>query len=131
MLNDWISVPGLMLLVVAHSAPVVAAWIAGSRAAWPLDFGLELRDGERLLGAHKTWRGLLVAMAATGLAAGLLELPIQVGAGFGALAMAGDALSSFTKRRLRLAPGAWIPGLDQLPEGCFRSWPATGSWNWT
>ncbi len=30
--------------------------------------------------------------------------------------LAADAASSFTKRRLRLSPGAEVPALDQLPE---------------
>ncbi len=30
--------------------------------------------------------------------------------------MAGDLLSSFTKRRLRLKPSSMAPGLDQVPE---------------
>ncbi|MGB3390431.1 MAG: CDP-archaeol synthase [Pseudaminobacter sp.] len=34
----------------------------------------------------------------------------------GFTAMAGDMLSSFVKRRLRLAPSAMAPGLDQVPE---------------
>ncbi len=100
----------------------------------PLDGGLKFR-GQRLLGDHKTWRGLL-----SGLAAGTLALWLQVvlcqhsawlvsvakpldyatlpvirlglALSFGALA--GDALESFFKRQLNVPAGhSWFP-FDQL-----------------
>ena len=61
---DWISLPGLSFVIVTNSAPVVVARLAGARGAWPIDGGLVLRDGQRLLGAHKTWRGLVAGVAA-------------------------------------------------------------------
>jgi len=115
-MNPWLSWQALVLLMLANSAPVVVSWLAGRHPAWPIDFGITLRDGERLLGAHKTWRGLLSAALACAVAAPWLGLPALPAAGLGALAMAGDALSSFVKRRLRRGPGAWLPGLDQVPE---------------
>jgi hypothetical protein len=73
-------------------------------------------DGERLLSDHKTRRGLLPGTLGCGLTAMLTGPGFALGASFGALSLTGDALSSALKRRLRLAPGAEIPGLDQLPE---------------
>jgi hypothetical protein len=35
------------------------------------------------------------------------------------MAMLGDSVSSFIKRRIDCKPGAWIPGLDQLPEAAL------------
>ena len=119
---NWVSPTALVLLIVANSAPVVAGWLTGPRTAWPLDLGLRLADGERLLGAHKTWRGMVAATAAAMLVAILAGVPAAVGAAFGALAMAGDAISSFLKRRLRLRPGQWVPLLDQLPEALLPMW---------
>ena len=106
----------LLLLVVANAAPWAAARLPGRRWAAPLDCGCVLRDGQRLLGAHKTWRGLAVAVAAGTIIAPWLGLSAAAGAAFGALAMLGDALSSGVKRRLALRPGTDVPGLDQLPE---------------
>jgi CDP-2,3-bis-(O-geranylgeranyl)-sn-glycerol synthase len=37
----------------------------------------------------------------------------------GVAAMAGDLFSSFTKRRLGLAPSSMALGLDQIPESLF------------
>jgi hypothetical protein len=50
------------------------------------------------------------------LAAEGLGFGAQWGLKFGALAMLGDASSSAIKRRLRLAPGTEVFGLDQIPE---------------
>ena len=111
-----IHLPALILLVVANAAPVMLAMLLGQRCAAPIDGGRKLPDGEPLFGAHKTWRGLLVAIAAAGGAGVLLSTGFAIGAAFGALAMAGDLTSSFVKRRLRRHSGSWTPLLDQLPE---------------
>jgi CDP-2,3-bis-(O-geranylgeranyl)-sn-glycerol synthase len=106
----------LLLVCVASSAAWAASRALGRRLATPLDFGLELADGRRLLGSNKTWRGLAAGVLACALAAPFLELDVGTGAGFGAAALLGDALSSAAKRRLALPPGAEVLGLDQLPE---------------
>jgi len=77
---------------------------------------MTMPDGTRLLGNHKTWRGLIAAIVACGLAAQLLALGFAFGAAFAGLALLGDASSSFIKRRLRRPPGAEVPGIDQIPE---------------
>ena len=105
----------LLLVVTANTAAWAAARILGHWAT-PLDFGRTLRDGTRLLGTHKTWRGLIAAAVACGVAAHFLRLGFALGVAFGTLALLGDAASSFIKRRLRLHSGAEVPGLDQLPE---------------
>ena len=77
---------------------------------------MALPDGTRLLGDHKTWRGLIAAVVACGIAAQLLRVGFGLGAAFGALALLSDAASSFVKRRLRTRPGTEVFGLDQLVE---------------
>jgi CDP-2,3-bis-(O-geranylgeranyl)-sn-glycerol synthase len=106
----------LLLLALANGAPWVAARLLGKRWAWPLDCGLMLRDGRRLLGSHKTWRGLLAGSALCAALAPALGLSWTVGASFAMLSLLADALTSAIKRRLSLVPGADVPGLDQLPE---------------
>ena len=93
----------------------------------PLDCGLRFRDGRRLLGDHKTWKGLLAGALGCGLTAMLTGPGFAVGAGFGALSLAGDALSSAVKRRLALTPGTEIPLLDQLPEALLPSMVLAGA----
>ncbi len=106
----------LLLTIVANVLPWLSSRLLPRWWTAPLDGGLRLKDGRRLLGAHKTWKGLLAGTLGCGLA-GLLAGPgFAVGAAFGALSLAGDALSSLAKRRLDVAPGTEIPGLDQLPE---------------
>jgi hypothetical protein len=106
----------LLLLVLANSLPWAAARLLEDRWAAPLDLGLTLPDGERLLGSHKTWRGIIVAACGCALAAALCGLRWWTGAEFAVLALLGDALSSLCKRRLSIAPGLGAPLLDQLPE---------------
>ncbi|MFO1058717.1 MAG: CDP-archaeol synthase [Dongiaceae bacterium] len=106
----------LLLLTLANGTPVIAARLLGSRFAWPLDGGLVLPDGRPLLGRSKTLRGLVLALAATAAGAALLGLGWRLGLAVGALAMAGDLLSSFVKRRLGLASSSQALGLDQVPE---------------
>ncbi|MEW6219708.1 MAG: CDP-archaeol synthase [Thermodesulfobacteriota bacterium] len=110
------------MALLAAGSIVVAANIAPAlfgitplarRFPWPLDAGLVLPDGHRLLGSHKTLAGLVLgvlAAATMGLAWGLAP---ATGAAAGLLAMAGDLASSFLKRRLGLAAGSRVPVLDQ------------------
>ncbi len=104
------------LLLLANGAPLVAAKLLGRRGAYPLDGGLTLPDGSRLLGASKTVRGLVAAIVASTVGAVAIGMAAHVGALVGASAMAGDALSSFIKRRVGLPPSSRATGLDQLPE---------------
>jgi CDP-archaeol synthase len=106
----------LLLLCAANTAAWAAGRLLGGRWAAPLDFGVVLKDGQRLFGSHKTWRGLIAAGAAAGLLATALGTGFLAGAAFGALSMVGDALSSTIKRRLRRQPGTEVPLLDQVPE---------------
>jgi CDP-diglyceride synthetase len=106
----------LVLLVVANGAPVIAAWVLGSRWAQPVDFGASLPDGRRLFGTSKTWRGLAAALIACALCGPLLGYSLGFSLVFAALAMIGDLVSSFLKRRRGLAPSDQCLGLDQLPE---------------
>jgi len=106
----------LLLLMIANTAAWLSALVFGSQFAAPLDFGITLRDGTRLLGSHKTWRGLICAAIACGMVTENLQLGLLRGAVFGTLTLLGDAASSFVKRRLRMAPGTEVLGLDQLPE---------------
>lgn len=106
----------LLLLLAANGGPWLAARLLGARWGAPVDMGLTLGDGRRLLGPHKTWRGLLAGVLCTAVAASLTGLTWAVGASFAALALLGDLLSSAYKRRLGHAPGTGVPFIDQLPE---------------
>src|SRR5574341_103427 len=88
------------LLIAANGAPVLARKLFGKRYSQPLDKGLLLPDRRPLFGHSKTWRGVIVAIAASAAAAPLPGIAIPIGALFGALSMCGHLLASFTKRRL-------------------------------
>ena len=109
----------LVLLAMANGAPVIAKLILGDKFAAPVDGGALFGDGRPWFGPSKTIRGLVFAVLATTGAALLLGLGWAVGALVGTVAIAGDLLSSFVKRRLGLAPSSQAIGLDQIPESLF------------
>jgi CDP-2,3-bis-(O-geranylgeranyl)-sn-glycerol synthase len=95
----------------------------------PLDFGKNFKDGRRVFGDGKTFRGtiggtvcgilvgLLLNQVAPYLAlptfgSGYSQLSVLFGLSFGA--MLGDILAAFIKRRLGLKRGDRFPVMDQL-----------------
>jgi CDP-2,3-bis-(O-geranylgeranyl)-sn-glycerol synthase len=106
----------LILLVMANGAPIIARHLLGNCCAWPLDGGHSTTAGNPLLGPSKTLRGLVAAVVLTTAMAPLLEIAWQWGAAIGGLAMLGDLIASFTKRRLGYPPSSQAIGLDQIPE---------------
>ncbi|RUW85561.1 CDP-archaeol synthase [Mesorhizobium sp. M1E.F.Ca.ET.063.01.1.1] len=115
-LHFWPIAQCLVLLTLANGVPVIAKKVLGDRLAWPIDGGWHFWDGQPLLGKSKTLRGLVLAVLVTAIGGALVGLNAPTGALVGFGAMAGDMLSSFLKRRLRLASSAEAPGLDQVPE---------------
>jgi CDP-2,3-bis-(O-geranylgeranyl)-sn-glycerol synthase len=113
----------------ANMAPVLARHLF---PAWdqPLDGGRTFR-GRRILGDHKTVRGVVCGMIVAAVVYQAQEIACERwegvralvivephGAWFGALlgagALGGDLVKSFAKRRIGVAPGRpWIP-FDQV-----------------
>jgi CDP-2,3-bis-(O-geranylgeranyl)-sn-glycerol synthase len=122
------------IILPAYVANAAAVLVGGGR---PIDFGKKWKDGHRVLGDGKTWRGLLVggfvgiivgfglSVAGKFLANGdfafiglsdfggfPIEIPIVSSICFGALM--GDIIESFFKRRVGRKRGEdWIP-FDQI-----------------
>jgi CDP-diglyceride synthetase len=115
----------LILLAVANGVPVLAKRLLGNRLSYALDGGAHFIDGRALFGTSKTVRGLLLSIAATTAVPPLLGLDFTTGFLVGLGAMAGDLLSSFTKRRLGMKPSSKATGLDQIPESLL---PALMCW---
>jgi CDP-2,3-bis-(O-geranylgeranyl)-sn-glycerol synthase len=115
---------------LANMSPVLVR-CRFSGLAVPIDGGRMLW-GKRVLGDHKTWRGLLAGMVAgilvfelqrfaykAGVARDLVMIdysahPILPGLLMGLGAGVGDAVKSFFKRRIDIEPGASWPVFDQL-----------------
>ena len=106
----------LLLIIVANGVPVILRAALGRRLSRPIDFGYCLPDNRPLLGVSKTWRGVVSSVLGTAAAAVILGYAPETGALVAVYAMAGDALSSFVKRRIGLAPHSMAPLLDQVPE---------------
>lgn len=109
---------------IGNMMPVFAAKLPGlSKWNQPLDFGLTFQN-KRILGDHKTVRGIITGILAGMLIAVILvhffpnlyhgANPFLVGflLSFGALA--GDSIKSFFKRRVNIPSGkTWFP-FDQI-----------------
>ena len=106
----------LVLLIAANGAPVIAVKVLGKRLARPMDNGLYFRDGYRLFGDSKTWRGLLSAVFFTTTLSILFGIQPLTGVLFATLTMTGDLLASFIKRRRGNDESTRARGLDTVPE---------------
>lgn len=136
----------LLPAALANVTPILVAVVPGLRR-WqaPMDGGRIFR-GKRLLGTHKTWRGLVSGTLVATLVLGLQQLayrdyawahtvadgvnynhlPLFLGALFGLGALGGDALESFFKRQKNIESGkTWIPfdQLDYIVGGLLLSLP--------
>jgi len=144
----WFFLPA----AIANVTPIFLTKIFGKKFAKPLDFGKSWR-GKRILGDHKTWRGL-----AGGIIFATIMLQVQVilshhtgwadritdqldfenihvlivGPLFAIGALGGDAIESFIKRRLGKKPGTtWFPfdQIDYVIGAMIATWPfATLNW---
>jgi CDP-2,3-bis-(O-geranylgeranyl)-sn-glycerol synthase len=106
----------LTLLTLTNGSPLIAKRIFGNNLCRPVDGGRKFIDGRPIFGSSKTIRGLLISIAAATVVAPRLGLKLSVGLLAATAAMAGDLFSSFSKRRLNLAPSSRATGLDQIPE---------------
>ena len=109
----------LILLMLANGTPVIAKKLLGDRYSYPLDGNLTFAGGRPLFGRSKTIRGVVLAVLVTTAGAPLIGLDWKTGLLVGSVAMAGDLVSSFSKRRLNLPPSSRASGLDQVPESLF------------
>ena len=106
----------LIFIFPAYSANAVPVIFGGGK---PLDFGKVLKDSQPIFGPHKTFRGFFAGLIVGTLVgvgeslvfnlySPLLGFLLSVGA------LLGDLGGAFVKRRLRLAPGASLPIIDQI-----------------
>jgi len=109
----------ILLILVANGAPILIRNILGDIANFPLDAGKTLGDRSPVFGSSKTWRGIFASVIFTVVVALLLDYSFVFGLMIAVLAMIGDLLSSFIKRRLRMQPSKMAPFLDQVPESLF------------
>ena len=107
----------LLLIVIANAAPVITSFIIPKQK--PIDFGIKLQDQQALFGQSKTWSGLISSLILTSLFAYALNYDFLIGLIISCLAMLGDLLSSFIKRRLKKQSSEACILLDQIPESVF------------
>lgn len=99
----------------ANGTPVLAG--GGKK----IDFGHNFRDGKRIFGDNKTYRGFFFGWG-VGILVGLIEgfalgfdvVPVAFILLVPLGALLGDLFAAFLKRRLDIAPGGMLPVVDQL-----------------
>jgi CDP-2,3-bis-(O-geranylgeranyl)-sn-glycerol synthase len=128
----YLVIVAIWLMLPAYIPNNCAALFGGGR---PLDFGRNFRNGRRILGDGKTFRGtvlgalsgIFVGMAQNAIAPawlpkfgeGLEMISVLMALSFGA--MLGDIVASFLKRRGGFERGESVFLLDQL-DFVFGSW---------
>ena len=85
----------LLPAIIANTAPVFATKLL-PRLDYPVDFNKRLRDGKRLFGSHKTWRGV-ITMILTSTLIGLFTVGLYYGVMIGVGVVLGDLLTSYIK----------------------------------
>lgn len=106
----------LFWLIAINGAPILLTKLLGKQFSYPIDCNQLFFDGRPILGASKTFRGLVSALLMSVLIGSIFAVPLLTSLLFGALSMAGDMTSSFIKRRLGLVSSSMALGLDQIPE---------------
>ncbi len=109
----------LLLFINATPAIMMPFFSKARPFATPMDFDLRFLDGRAWLGKHKTVGGFGFGILAGGAMGYFLGFSLSLGFGAGLLAMAGDSVSSFIKRRFSFNEGTEILILDQVFEGGF------------
>ncbi len=109
----------ILFLLWINFLPPLGNMIWGDRFNRPLDRGLTWVDGRPVFGRHKTIRGIFCSLLGGLAVFFLLGTVWWVSAVAALLAMAGDLLSSFIKRRFNVASGKIVPVLDQIFESLF------------
>ena len=123
LLIDWdCIIQSLVLLISANSGPILTEKILGNRLNRPIDNECKLSDGYRLLGNSKTWRGVYAAVFFSIMTTLYLDLKPIIATLFAILAMTGDLLSSFIKRRMGKPESSQVRGLDTIPESLLPLW---------
>ena len=108
-------IEALKFILPAYCANAIPVIIGGGK---PLDLGKNYKDGRRIFGENKTFRGFfsgLIIGSLVGIAENLFfGYPILFGLITSLGALTGDLVKSFFKRRIGLKPGKMLPIADQL-----------------
>lgn len=114
-----IAIKILVLLLFINALPAfMMAFFSKKRPfGMPMDFGQHFLDNRPLLGKHKTLGGFGFGILGGGFMGYLLGFSLSTGFMAGVLAMTGDSLSSFIKRRLNLEEATEVIVLDQVFQG--------------
>ncbi len=109
----------VLFLLWVNALPSLVAVLLKGRFHYPVDGGRLWRDGRPLLGENKTIRGVISSVAGGITLYPLLGHTWWLAGCVALLAMAGDLLTSFLKRRAEFLSGKNIIIVDQFFESFF------------
>jgi uncharacterized protein len=109
----------VFFLLWVNGIPPIVSLFVGDRYGKAVDWGIPWFDGQPLFGSHKTIRGVAAATVLGLTVFPLLGVTWWVAGIAAFLAMTGDLLSSFIKRRSTFYSGKEIVVLDQIFEALF------------
>ncbi len=109
----------VFFLFLVNSLPPIVAVLMSDRYGFAVDGGKMWFDGRPIFGSHKTFRGIAAGVTGGTLTFSLLGVSWWVAGIAALLAMTGDLVSSFIKRRSTLASGEEAIILDQIFESLF------------
>jgi len=109
----------VFFLLWVNGLPPLVGILVNDRFNQPIDGGRLWLDSKPVFGSHKTIRGLFASLLGGTALFSLLGVAWWCAALAALLAMAGDLLSSFIKRRRTLASGEDVVILDQFFESFF------------
>ncbi len=109
----------VLFLLWANFLPPLASLLLGERFSYPLDGGRIWRDGNPFFGPHKTIRGVIACLLGCIATAPLFRMAWWIAGAGALLAITGDLITSFIKRRFNLPSGTVVVGLDQFLEGAL------------
>lgn len=109
---DFLSLNKLFIIGIAVTYYNLCATLFSNNK--PLDLGIVLHDGKRILGKGKSVRGTIGGLLSSFFVCCVVSLRIIPWIIIGPCTMLGDILASFIKRRFKIDSGEQVLFLDQL-----------------
>lgn len=116
MAQYFVIIKVVAFLLWVNMLPPLARLIWEDRFNWPVDCGATWFDGRDVFGPNKTIRGIFFSLLGSLLFVPILEVGWQLILFSTFLALCGDLITSFIKRRIKFSSGEHVPVMDHFLE---------------